>query len=123
VLQQLAEAPADSVNELAARTLTHQSSVSVVVSRLVRHGYVTRSRAESDRRRRVIELTPAGRAVLRTAPETFQLRLITALDTLQPSEQRTVVRALELLVRRLGLESEPARMFLESEHRAARPRA
>ncbi|HTI65640.1 MAG TPA: hypothetical protein VL524_19085, partial [Gemmatimonadaceae bacterium] len=33
VLQQLAEKPADSLNELADRTATHQSSVSVVVRR------------------------------------------------------------------------------------------
>src|ERR671938_1731164 len=38
VLQQLAESPAESINELAARTLTHQSSVSVVVRRLVERG-------------------------------------------------------------------------------------
>ena len=35
VLQRLADAPALSVNELAARTHTHQSSVSTVVAKLV----------------------------------------------------------------------------------------
>ena len=43
VLQQLAEKPAHSLNELAERTATHQSSVSVVVRRLVDHGYVART--------------------------------------------------------------------------------
>ena len=42
VLQQLTERPADSLNELAERTATHQSSVSVVVRRLVERGFVSR---------------------------------------------------------------------------------
>lgn len=121
VLQQLSEAPAESLNELATRTLTHQSSVSVVVSRLVRAGLVTRARAERDRRRRVIDLTPAGRALLRDAPETFQRSLITALEALEPGELRLVGRALDLLVQRLGLDGEPA-MFLEPERATVRPR-
>ena len=48
VLQRLAGAPPLSINELADRTLTHQSSVSVVVSRLVRAGLVARTRAAAD---------------------------------------------------------------------------
>src|SRR5262249_57297587 len=43
VLQQLAERSADSLNELAERTATHQSSVSVVVRRLVERGLVART--------------------------------------------------------------------------------
>src|SRR5262249_31696851 len=64
VLQRLAGAPALSLNELAARTLTHQSSVSTVVSKLVRRGLVARTRADADGRRVEITLTAAGREVL-----------------------------------------------------------
>src|SRR5258706_11797595 len=42
VLHRLADAPALSLNELAARTFTHQSTVSVVVSRLVEQGLGSR---------------------------------------------------------------------------------
>jgi hypothetical protein len=38
VLQTLGEAPAASVNDLAGRTHTHQSTVSMVVARLVERG-------------------------------------------------------------------------------------
>ena len=48
VLQQLAEKPAESLNELAERTATHQSSVSVVVRRLVERGYVSRTASALD---------------------------------------------------------------------------
>ena len=71
VLQKLAETPAMSVNELAARTHTHQSSVSMVVSRLVEHGLVTRTRSPTTpaasscrwraRARRVVGRAPTSR--------------------------------------------------------------
>src|ERR1043166_818990 len=64
VLQQLAERPAESLNDLAERTATHQSSVSVVVRRLVERGLVTRISSASDKRRIEISVTSAGRALL-----------------------------------------------------------
>ena len=47
VLTELGKTPALSLNELAARTLTDQSSVSVVVTRLVDAGLVTRDRDDA----------------------------------------------------------------------------
>src|SRR5580765_5939699 len=64
VLQQLAERPSDSLNELAERTATHQSSVSVVVRRLVERGYVTRTTSTADKRRIEIDVTPVSRSLL-----------------------------------------------------------
>src|SRR3954449_11206732 len=46
VLHKLADAPALSLNELADRTRTHQSSVSVVVQRLVDRELVARARSD-----------------------------------------------------------------------------
>src|SRR4051812_19869984 len=60
VLQRLAAAPGLSLNELAARTFTHQSSVSVVVSRLVERGLLTRARRGGGGGRLSISATPAG---------------------------------------------------------------
>src|SRR5213078_2142253 len=56
VLQILSREQPLSLGELAARTLTHQSSVSVVVQRLVDRGLVARSRSTRDGRR--VELAP-----------------------------------------------------------------
>src|SRR4051812_30916919 len=58
VLQQLAERPAESLNELAERTATLQSSVSVVVRRLVERGLVSRTASAADKRRIEIAVTP-----------------------------------------------------------------
>jgi DNA-binding MarR family transcriptional regulator len=79
VLQILAERPAESLNELAVATATHQSSVSVVVRRLVDRAFVTRTTAHRDKRRVRIELTDAGRVLLAQAPPTVQVSLVEGL--------------------------------------------
>ena len=87
VLQILAERPADSLNELAIATATHQSSVSVVVRRLVERELVTRTTAHEDKRRVRIELTEAGRALLGKAPPTVQVSLVAGLRRLAPARR------------------------------------
>src|SRR5579885_3483446 len=96
VLQQLVEKPADSLNELAERTATHQSSVSVVVRRLVDRGLVTRVASPADRRRVQIALTPAGEAVLRGAPPTVQSDLMHGMSRMSPEQRATLAELLEV---------------------------
>src|SRR5436309_5962542 len=86
VLQQLVDKPVESLNELAERTATHQSSVSVVVRRLVDRGFVTRVASSADRRRVQIALTPDGEAILRGAPPTVQSDLIHGMSRMQPEQ-------------------------------------
>src|SRR5581483_7396248 len=93
-LQELAAAPADSLGALAARTHTDQSSVSVVVRRLVERGLVARRHAITDARRIELALTAPGRAVLRRAPEPVQKRLLAALARLSPPRRRALARTL-----------------------------
>jgi DNA-binding MarR family transcriptional regulator len=94
VLQQVAERPADSLNDLADRTATHQSSVSVVVRRLVERGFVTRNASATDKRRVQIAVTPAGQKLLVGAPLTIQTRLMTALDKMPAADQRALATLL-----------------------------
>jgi MarR family transcriptional regulator, lower aerobic nicotinate degradation pathway regulator len=84
VLQILAEKPADSLNEIAVATATHQSSVSVVVRRLVERELATRTTAHRDKRRVRIEITDAGRSLLGNAPPTVQVALVTGLRRMAP---------------------------------------
>jgi DNA-binding MarR family transcriptional regulator len=116
VLQQLGERPADSVNELAERTHTHQSSVSVVVRRLVERGLVVRTPAPDDGRRVRLDLSPRGRSTLRRTRPVAQLTLIHALGRLGPGQRQRLVALLRLLVGEMGLDTSPARlMFADLE--------
>ena len=115
VLQQLTERSADSLNELAERTATHQSSVSVVVRRLVERGLVSRTSSSSDRRRIEIAVTPAGRALLEDAPTTIQTQLMTALRRLSRDDQNMLAGLLERWLREAKIDFATPPMLGEDE--------
>lgn len=115
VLQQVAERPAESLNDLAERTATHQSSVSVVVRRLVERGFVTRRASTNDKRRVEIALTPAGQKLLVGAPRTIQTRLMAALDTMTPADRRTLANLLTRWLDAAGISYAAPPMMGETE--------
>lgn len=96
-LQQLADRPAKSLAELAERTHTDPSSVSVVVQRLVERGFVTRTAAAADRRRTELAVTHAGRAMLRRAPQSPERHLERALQAIGEREAASLARKLAAL--------------------------
>jgi len=116
VLQKLAEARTLSVSDLAERTHTHQSSVSVVVQRLVDRGLVARKRSRSDARQMALSVTRAGRAILRSAPAAAQDQLIAALAAMGQPRVHRLAGALQDLLQRLGIDvAEPATMLFEDD--------
>lgn len=115
VLHQLRDRPALSVNTLAARTHTHQSSVSVVVARLVRAGLVIRRRSRADGRRVELALTPAGRARLERAPGAAQDRLVAALERLSRRERARLAGGMQAFVAALGVAPGAPGMFFEED--------
>jgi len=124
VLERLAEGPAGSMAELAGRTFTDASSVSVVVQRLGARGLVVRATAPDDARRTTLRLSAAGRRLLVTAPRSPQAELLDALEQLSAGERKELERLLEQVVRGMGIdESAPSPMFFEGEPRLGRRRA
>ncbi len=113
VLQTLARQKASSLNELAARTLTDQSSVSVVVGRLVDRKLATRRPSKDDARRVELRVTAAGLRMLARCPEPTQSRLFAGLGRMSASELESLSVGLGALVREMGIENEEARMFFE----------
>jgi DNA-binding MarR family transcriptional regulator len=114
VLQRLAGAPALSLNELAERTLTHQSSVSVVVAKLVKRGLVARTPSAADARRVEIALTRQGRALVERAPGAApQDRLIAGLVLIGDRRRRALAASLWQLVDAMALSEEQPSMFFE----------
>lgn len=122
VLQQLGERPAASMGELAALTLTDQSSVSVVVSRLVERKLVTRRTSAADARRAELSLSARGRALLRRAPALAQAHLIASLNRVRDADLRVTARVLDAVARDMGGGDEPATMFFEGDVPAAKRR-
>jgi MarR family transcriptional regulator, lower aerobic nicotinate degradation pathway regulator len=116
-LEQLGRAPAQSINQLAELTRTHQSSVSVVVRRLVERGLAARRQADEDARRVELRITAAGQALLRRSPSTPQARLIQALERMPSAARSRLAELLEHMVDEMGASREPAAMFFEESQR------
>jgi len=117
VLRQLDAAGGISVNELADRTHTHQSSVSVVVDKLVHRGLVNRARSEKDARSVQLSLAPAGKRLLRTAPAAAQERMIRALSEFQPRRRRLLANLLQEMIRKTGIDARKPALFFEDKPR------
>ncbi|MBK7976957.1 MAG: winged helix-turn-helix transcriptional regulator [Deltaproteobacteria bacterium] len=122
VLHEVGRGSKLSINELAERTLTDQSSVSVVVKRLAEKRLVERQPSAEDARRTEVMLTARGRALLRNAPEATQVELIAGLDRLAPADRASLARLLTELVAGLETASSAAPMFFEDGEAAVRTR-
>lgn len=118
VLRALTDERALSLNALAERTRTHQSTVSVVVKRLVRKNLVRRKTSTSDGRRVELELSPQGRALLARAPHAAQDQLIAGIERLSARERGALARGLGSLAQHMGLRSDPATMFFEEQRKS-----
>jgi len=103
VLQKLSSEPSMSLNELALKTHRHQSSASVVVSRLVARGLVESTRSKNDARRVVLTLAPGARKVLRKAPGASKDRVVEALESMKPADRKHLAELLRKLVAMAGL--------------------
>jgi DNA-binding MarR family transcriptional regulator len=110
ILNELVHGPAQTINSLADRTFTHQSSVSMVVSRLVERGLAVRTPGRRDGRQVGISITPAGRALVRRAPDAAQARLVGALQKMPRAEMRALAKNLTTLTEAIEAESEEERV-------------
>jgi len=113
VLQELDQRAAQSLSELAERTATHQSSVSVVVKRLVDRGLVSRVADSDDRRRVRLGVTPEGQEVLRRAPSTVQSQLIWALQRMDAARREELALLLNEWLSDAGVSTSVPPMFHE----------
>lgn len=122
VLHSLHESPARSLQELADRTLTDQSSVSTVVARLVAKRLVRRTVSATDRRRAEIQLTPSGNRVALIAPRLPQTQIIRAIEAMTETHQGELVRSLERLAMVIGANEVAPRLLFEDEPQRSRRR-
>jgi DNA-binding MarR family transcriptional regulator len=113
ILRQLQTGGKLSINELAERTFTHQSTVSGVVSRLVDAGYVSRSPSKDDGRRLDLSLTSQGARTLESVPKTAQEVLTKAIRGLSPAKRGALAALMRELVETAGFAQDHPPLFFE----------
>ncbi|MFN8010498.1 MAG: MarR family winged helix-turn-helix transcriptional regulator [Holophagaceae bacterium] len=101
VLHTLLREPAGlSLGELAARTVTDLSSVSVVVRKLHLKKLVRKRPSPVDRRRTEVSLTAAGRRLAEASPLPAQATLVARIGALPPRDRVRLAGLLERIAPR-----------------------
>lgn len=113
VLHRLGEEEGLSINELAERTLTHQSSVSVVVQKLGEKKLILRSRSASDGRQSEVSLSAKGRKLLKKAPHAVQDNLLDAMKQMKPASRKMLSDSLSEFLTKAGLSDTTATLFFD----------
>jgi DNA-binding MarR family transcriptional regulator len=100
VMTALAEDGAASQEELGRRVWLDRSDLHAVLNELERDGLVARKQDERDRRRNLVELTPAGVKTLKRLDARVDAAQEEFLAPLTAAERREVLRLLAVLARR-----------------------
>jgi MarR family transcriptional regulator, lower aerobic nicotinate degradation pathway regulator len=98
VLSALAERGAASQAALGRRLLVDRSDMHALLSELERDGFVARVRDPVDRRRMLVELTPAGARALKRLDRRIESAQDALVAPLSPSDRRELRRLLSVLV-------------------------
>jgi len=94
-----------TITEIQAKVLLASGSMTAAVDRLERKGLVIRRATPSDRRAKVLELTPEGKRVVEAAFRRHAAALEAAMAVLNGSEKRQLYG----LLKKLGLFAAEAR--------------
>jgi DNA-binding MarR family transcriptional regulator len=112
-----------SLNELADRTATDQSSASLAVGKLVAEGYVRRTTHPEDRRQLRLSLTPKARAIVKRSPPAAQERILESVRGMRATERTQLMTLLDKLLAGMPAANGRVPMFFQDEEGvAARPR-
>ncbi len=103
-LDVLSERSPITMGELSSLCRCTKSTMTAVVDRLVRRGYVERESPEWDRRSVYVRITPTGREIVDEHRQSHHLESQSMLAKLGKSERRLLVRAYRDLVEKMQAE-------------------
>jgi DNA-binding MarR family transcriptional regulator len=114
VLQKIAESGEPlTINALAQKTHTHQSSVSVVVSKLVKAKLVDRVQSKVDARSAEVMLSEKAKSLLKKSSPLIQQRLIDGIARLSKEQRRGLSEGLSALIEKTNLQDQTPTLFFE----------
>jgi MarR family transcriptional regulator, organic hydroperoxide resistance regulator len=104
-----------SLSELSKKMYLHPSTVTGVVDRLEKKGYVFRDRGQEDRRVVKVQLTPSGKQLVKKAPNPVQGKMIYGLRKMNQGELEKIHEAVEKLVEIAEAKNVKATFFFDQE--------
>jgi DNA-binding MarR family transcriptional regulator len=114
VMQAIDRQEGVTVGHLGRLVQLSQATVTGILARLERQGYVRRTKSRQDRRRSEAFLTQAGRELLAKSPPLLQENFAQRFNELQPWEQTQILSVLQRLVSLMQAERIDAAAFLHT---------
>jgi len=104
-----------SLGELSKKMYLHPSTISGVVDRLEKKGFVVRDRGQEDRRVVKVQLTPQGKKIVAKAPNPIQGKMIYGLNRLKKRELTSIYDAVKELVKIVEAQNVKVTFFFDQE--------
>lgn len=106
VLREISGTEDLSISRLAERVSLSHATVTNVLERLEKRGYVIRKRSDTDRRRVIVEITPAGAVLMESKPSLLQEKFINEFERLEDWEKTQILSSLQRVVSMMAMEEE-----------------
>ena len=113
VLQAIRGLGAVAISRLSTEVSLSQATVTTILDRLEKRGYVERRRSDKDKRVVHALLTDAGREMLEKAPTPLQEAFSLRFEALEPWEKSLILAALQRVASMMDAEELDASPFLE----------
>jgi DNA-binding MarR family transcriptional regulator len=95
----------------------HPSTISGVVDRLEKKGYLVRDRIEKDRRVVKVRLTPKGKTLVKKAPNPVQGKMIYGLRKLKKAKLNLICESVQQLVEIMEAKNLKVTFFFDEERK------
>jgi DNA-binding MarR family transcriptional regulator len=114
VMQAIAKEGTPSTSMLARHIVVSQATVTRIIDRLERAGYVRREKSSTDKRVVNVGLTEVGRSKLESAPEPFQAEFLRKYRKLADWEQQMLKSSLLRIAAMMDAEGLDAAAILQT---------
>jgi MarR family transcriptional regulator, organic hydroperoxide resistance regulator len=103
------------LGELSQKMYLHPSTITGVVNRLEKKGYVSRDRDQEDRRVVMVQLTPKGKRLVKRAPNPVQGKMIHGLRQLRKEKLEFIHESVQTLVEIMEAQNLKVTFFFDRE--------
>ena len=103
------------LGQLSKMMYLHPSTITGVVDRLEKKGYVARDRVLKDRRIVMVKLTPKGKSTVSKAPNPIQGKMVYGLNKLKQKNLNSIYDAVKKLVEIAEAQNVKATFFFDKE--------
>jgi DNA-binding MarR family transcriptional regulator len=114
-LKTISQSESLSLSDLSERMYLHPSTITGLIDRLERKGYVTRNRDQVDRRVVSVRLTSKGKSLTKKAPNPVQGKMIYGLRGLKRKRLDLIYESVRKLVEIMEAENVKVTFFFDEE--------